>query len=121
MQFMCDSRMRRPGTSGILLVLGILVPAGGATVAQDRAKAPEPAVTQAQAAAPEVGDTRANLQAAFDNEINAKERYLSIAKQADREGYAYVAQLFRACARAEQAHAEQHVHAIAATGGEAKE
>jgi rubrerythrin len=56
----------------------------------------------------------------FGNEVNAKQRYLEYAKQADREGYPAVGRLFRACARAEEAHADQHVHAIAWTGGEAR-
>jgi rubrerythrin len=47
-------------------------------------------------------------------------RYEEAAKVADREGYRSVAALFRACARAENAHADQHVHAIAYTGSEAK-
>jgi rubrerythrin len=120
MLFMRESPRIDRGVLGAVVAVGIVVFAWGAGTAQERGKAPEPVVTQPQAAAPEVGDTRANLQTSFDNEINAKERYLAAAKQADREGYPYVAQLFRACARAEQAHAEQHVHAIAVIGGEAK-
>jgi rubrerythrin len=117
---MCESRTIHRGVSGAVVVAGIVVSAWGATAAQERRNVREPAVTQPQTAALEVGDTRANLQTAFDNEINAKERYLAAAKQADREGYPYVAQLFRACARAEQVHADQHVHAIAVSGGEAR-
>jgi rubrerythrin len=100
--------------------MGVAVPVWGVTTAPERVKAAEPSSVQAPAAAPELGDTRINLRTAFDNEVNAKERYLAASKQADREGYPYVAQLFRACARAEQVHADQHVHAIAMTGGEAK-
>lgn len=70
--------------------------------------------------APSVGDTRANLQAAFTSEVNAKEHYLAFAKRADREGYAAVARLFRACAEAEQVHARRYVEAIAWTGAEAR-
>lgn len=71
-------------------------------------------------ALPVAKDTRSNLQAAFDGETNARARYEAAAKVADREGYPYVAVLMRACARAEQVHADDHVHAIAWTGDEAR-
>ncbi len=114
---------RRAVPRGLLCVVvavGIAVAALGGTAGTERAKGPEAPVSPAPAVPPVVRDTRTNLQEAFGNEVNAKERYVAAAKQADREGYPYVAQLFRACARAEQVHADQHVHAIAWTGGEAK-
>ena len=61
-----------------------------------------------------------NLDAVFTNELNMRERYLACARQADAEGFAAVARLFRACARSEQIHADRHVQAIAWMGGEAK-
>jgi len=115
-----DSRTIRRSLLGAAVVAGLVVSAWGATAAQKGAKVPGPAAAAPQAESLVVGDTRTNLQTAFDNEINAKERYIAAAKQADREGYPYVAQLFRACARAEQVHADRHVHAIAASGGEAR-
>jgi rubrerythrin len=69
---------------------------------------------------PTVRDTPENLQAAFTNEMNAKEWYMSASRAADREGFAAVARLFRACARSEQVQADRHVQAIAWRGGEAK-
>jgi rubrerythrin len=84
---------------------------------------PEPTPSEPAApapAAPEVRDSRTNLQSAFTNEVNAKERYLAAAQTADREGYPWVARLFRACARSEEAQADRHVQAIAWSGGEAK-
>jgi rubrerythrin len=66
---------------------------------------------------PEVHDTATNVQVAFDREVNAKSTYVEVAKEADREGYPGVARLFRACARAEEAHADRCVEAIASTGG----
>lgn len=69
---------------------------------------------------PDVGPTSKNLQESFGNEISTKERYLAAASVAVREGYPDVARLFRACARAEQAHADLHVRAIARNGEEAK-
>jgi rubrerythrin len=69
--------------------------------------APEPAFV--------VHDTPVNLQAAFSSEINARERYATFAKQADAEGHPEAARVFRACAKAEDAHAHLHTVAIAYT------
>jgi rubrerythrin len=68
-------------------------------------------------APPRVEDTATNVKVAFGQEMNAKERYLVEAKRADFEGYPAVARLFRACARAEEAHAQRLLQAIASTGG----
>jgi rubrerythrin len=48
--------------------------------------------------------TPANLQTALGVESHAHARYLEFAKEADEEGYAPVASLFRAAARAEEIH-----------------
>jgi rubrerythrin len=118
----------RAMTGGIIMAVVLIIaaasvaahaagsPAAGAGGAAAKSPTPGAAVP----APPVVGDTRANLQRAFANEMNAKERYTTYAKVADREGYAAVAQLFRACATAEQVHADRHVHAIAVVGGEAR-
>lgn len=58
-----------------------------------------------------------NLQAAFNGESNAHAKYLVYAKQADKEGYAEVASLFRAAARAEEIHANNHAVVIRKMGG----
>ena len=58
-----------------------------------------------------------NLQAAFNGESNANARYLAFAKKADEEGYGKVANLFRAAARAEQVHFENHTKIIKELGG----
>lgn len=102
--------------SGLLLV--VLAPsAHGAR----RPRVPaEPVVTRDTVQAPLVRDTPANLREAFENEVNAKERYLAYARQAEREGFDAVAILFRACAAAESVHARRHVEAIAVTGGAAR-
>ncbi len=73
------------------------------------------------AASPElkVGTTLENLQAAFNGESNAHVRYLAFAKKADEEGYAPVASLFRAAAKAEEVHARNHKKVIEAMGGTA--
>ncbi len=64
-----------------------------------------------------VGTTLENLQAAYNGESNASAKYLEFAKQADKEGYAGVASLFRAASRAEQVHAAKHATVIKSLGG----
>ncbi len=61
-----------------------------------------------------------NLQAAYNGESNAHVRYLAFAKKADEEGYAAVANLFRATARAEEIHAGNHAEVIKAMGATPK-
>ncbi len=69
---------------------------------------------------PDVRETPRNLQGAFNNEINAKERYLAYMKEAETEGYPAAARVFHACAEAESVHAHRFVEAIAVTGGQAR-
>lgn len=61
--------------------------------------------------------TLANLQTAFNGESNAHAHYLAFAKKADAEGYGEVASLFRAAARAEEIHANNHAVVIKKLGG----
>jgi len=58
--------------------------------------------------------TLANLQNAFAGESQANRKYLAFAEQADKEGYAQVAKLFRAAADAETVHAHAHLRAMGA-------
>jgi rubrerythrin len=58
-----------------------------------------------------------NLNSAFQGESNATHRYVLFAEQADAKGYGQVARLFRAAARAESVHRENHKEAILALGG----
>lgn len=60
--------------------------------------------------------TLENMQAAYNGESNAHVRYLAFAKQADQEGYGEVGSLFRAAARAEEIHANNHAAVIKALG-----
>jgi rubrerythrin len=62
------------------------------------------------------GKTLDNLQAAFNGESNARARYLAFAKKADADGLSPVASLFRAAARAEEIHAENHAVVIRKLG-----
>jgi len=61
-----------------------------------------------------------NLNTAFQGESNAAHRYEAFAKKADAEGYVQAARLFRAAARAESIHRENHKQAILALGGKVK-
>ncbi|MEG4346099.1 rubrerythrin family protein [Microcoleus sp. A003_D6] len=60
--------------------------------------------------------TLKNLQAAYNGESNANVRYLAFAKKAQEEGYGQVASLFRATARAEQIHRDNHAVVIRQMG-----
>jgi rubrerythrin len=62
--------------------------------------------------------TLANLQTAFNGESNANAKYLAYAKKADEEGYYRVGRLFRAAARAEAIHAQNHAKVIRSMGTE---
>lgn len=66
--------------------------------------------------APGLSQTLKNLQTAFEGESNAAVRYSAFAKKAQQEGYARVATLFRAAARAEQIHASSHAKVIIKMG-----
>ncbi len=68
-------------------------------------------------AAMKIAPTLSNLQAAFNGESNANAKYLAFAAKADQEGHKRVAALFRAAARAEQIHANNHAAVIRKMGG----
>ncbi|MDH5638450.1 MAG: rubrerythrin family protein [Nitrospinota bacterium] len=53
-----------------------------------------------------------NLKTAFAGESQANRKYLAFAKQADKDGYAVIARLFRATAEAETIHAHGHLKAM---------
>ena len=53
-----------------------------------------------------------NLKEAFAGESQANRKYLAFAKQADKEGFAQAAKLFRAAAEAETIHAHSHLRAL---------
>jgi rubrerythrin len=56
--------------------------------------------------------TEKNLLTAFGGESQANRRYIAFAKQAEKEGYAQVARLFRAAAEAETVHAHAHLRTL---------
>jgi rubrerythrin len=53
--------------------------------------------------------TTENLAVAFAGESQANRKYLAFARQAEKEGFAQVARLFRAAAEAETIHALAHL------------
>jgi rubrerythrin len=64
--------------------------------------------------------TVANLLAAYDGESNAHSKYVLFATRADDEGWHGAAGLFRAAARAEEIHANNHARVLKQLGAEAK-
>ena len=58
-----------------------------------------------------------NLNAAFQGESNASNRYAIFAEKADSEGYPEVAKLFRATSASEAIHRDNHKKAILNLGG----
>ncbi len=71
-----------------------------------------------------MGKTLEDLKAAFAGESQANRKYLAFAKQAEKDGFAGIAKLFRAAAEAETVHAHNHLKAmkgIASTAQNLKE
>ncbi len=60
--------------------------------------------------------TLEDLKEAFAGESQANRKYLAFAKQADKDGFAQVAKLFRAAAAAETVHAHAHLRAMDGVG-----
>ena len=64
--------------------------------------------------------TNDNLKVAFAGESQANQKYLAFAKEAEKEGFANVAKLFRTAAMAERIHAEGHFQAMGGIGSTAE-
>ena len=60
--------------------------------------------------------THENLATAFAGESQANRKYLAFARQAEKEGYAQIARLFRAAAEAETIHAHAHLANMGGVG-----
>ena len=60
--------------------------------------------------------TQENLAVAFAGESQANRKYLAFARQAEKEGYAQIAKLFRAAADAETIHAHAHLANMGGVG-----
>lgn len=65
-------------------------------------------------------DTLKNLKEAFAGESQANQKYRAFAKQAEKDGFANVARLFRITAEAERIHAEGHLKAMEGIGSTAE-
>jgi rubrerythrin len=91
-------------------VVLIFVAAAAVALTADRALAASAAPTK----------TLENLMAAYNGESNAHAKYVAFATKADQEGYAGVASLFRAAAKAEETHATRHAEVIKKLGGTPK-
>ena len=120
MRCVLNPRNVAAGLLGLVLALGCTIAVARAARHVPAPVAPAPATVLPTPEPPVVGSTDDNLQNAFSNEMNGKERYKRAAQQADAEGYPGLAVLFRACAAAEQVHADRDVQAIAYTGKTAR-
>ncbi len=60
--------------------------------------------------------TKENLDVAFSGESQAYQKYSAFAKQAVKDGFENIAQLFRTTAEAEKIHAEGHLKAMEKIG-----
>jgi rubrerythrin len=74
-------------------------------------------LSQTNSSAAVSDQTLKNLNAAFQGESNAVNRYKKFAEKAEEEGYKQVAKLFRAASAAEAIHRETHKAAILELGG----
>jgi len=61
-------------------------------------------------------ETLSNLKEAFAGESQANRTYLAFANQAEKEGYAQAAKLFRAAAESETVHALKHLSVAGKVG-----
>lgn len=65
-------------------------------------------------------DTLKNLKEAFEGESQANQKYRAFARQAEKDGFANIARLFRITAEAERIHAEGHLKAMEGVGSTAE-
>ncbi len=67
-----------------------------------------------------MNNTITNLKEAFAGESQASQKYLAFARRAEKEGFQYIARLFRTAAEAERIHAEGHLGAMDGIGSTAE-
>jgi rubrerythrin len=63
-----------------------------------------------------MSSTQNNLNEAFGGESQAYQKYMAFARQAEIDGFANIARLFRTTAEAERIHAEGHLKAMDGVG-----
>jgi rubrerythrin len=114
-----ESNMQRVTTFNRFLHIGAFLALLGGLASPALGQETKPAKPD-QKPEPTKATTLNNLMKAYDGESNAYSRYVAFAKKADEEGYGQVASLFRAVARAEQIHVNNHAAVIQKMGGKAK-
>ncbi len=117
--FNLPSNLKKTGTVAIVTILATL-----SLVSCGQSKTPqanvEPSTPAKQVSTTQSSPTLENLQKAYNGESNAHVMYLEFAKKADEEGYKEVANLFRATAKAEEIHRDNHAQVIEAMGATPK-
>ena len=104
---MKSAKLRTHRWSGLIVAAAFLFTACSSTPDTKQSASLDP---------PKANKTIDNLQTAFNGESNAKARYLAFAQKAETEGYSKLASLFRAAARAEDIHANNHADVIRKMG-----
>jgi rubrerythrin len=110
-------RIRSARLWGAVLIVGVIALAWGLPAVAQPQEQPAKPEQKVQPAKATVLD---NLMTAYNGESNAHARYEAFAKKADEEGHGPVASLFRAAARSEQVHVNNHAEVIKKMGGTPK-
>lgn len=113
--FNLRSIVKKMGTLAILTTLAVPSLVGCSQAPTPEAKV-EPSTPAKQVSTKEESPTLENLEKAYNGESNAHVMYLAFAKKADEEGYKEVGNLFRAAARAEAIHRDNHAKVIKEMG-----
>jgi rubrerythrin len=113
--FNLSSNLKKTTTFSILTILATLSLVGCTSPTTPEAKV-EPSTSQTQVSTQANSPTLENLQKAYNGESNAHVMYLAFAQKADEEGYKEVDTLFRAAAKAEEIHRDNHAKVIESMG-----
>lgn len=117
--FNLHSNLKKTTTFSILTILTTLSLISCSSPTTPEAKV-ESTTPQTQVSRTKDASTLDNLQKAYNGESNAHVMYLAFSKKADEEGYKEVANLFRAAAKAEEIHRDNHAKVIEAMGATPK-
>ncbi|WP_107670750.1 rubrerythrin family protein [Cyanothece sp. BG0011] len=113
--FNLSSPLQKTTTFSVLSILATLSLVGCTSPKTPEAQV-EPSTSQTQVSTQTNSPTLENLQKAYNGESNAHVMYVAFAKKADEEGYKQVGTLFRAAAKAEEIHRDNHAKVIEAMG-----
>jgi rubrerythrin len=111
--------LKKTTTFSILTILATLSLVGCTSPKTPSAQV-EPSTSETEVSSQVNSPTLENLQKAYNGESNAHVMYLAFAKKADEEGYKQVGTLFRATAKAEEIHRDNHAKVIEAMGATPK-